>query len=123
MGPTGPDGDPWRPKADFLEAEGRRRGVWGRSPQENGALWGPIGGRQAFFLQTPVSILCVLTNSDLIDILFSLHKFFFCGHVSVSGRTGNLSLKSARRLYGSRSTGAQAHTLFSEVGHYYDSYE
>ena len=34
LGPTGPDGDPWRPKADFLEAEGRRRGVWGRSPQE-----------------------------------------------------------------------------------------
>ena len=22
LGPTGPDGDPWRPKADFLEAEG-----------------------------------------------------------------------------------------------------
>ena len=43
LGPTGPDGDPWRPKADFLEAEGRRRGVWGRSPQQNGALWGPTG--------------------------------------------------------------------------------
>ena len=46
---SGPDGDPWRPKADFWEAEGRRWGVWGRSPQQNGALWGSIGGRRAFF--------------------------------------------------------------------------
>ena len=42
LGPTDPDGDPWRPKADFVEAEGRRWGVWGRSPQPFGALLGAL---------------------------------------------------------------------------------
>ena len=40
---SGPEGDPWRPKADFLEAEGRRWGVWGRSPQQNGAFGALLG--------------------------------------------------------------------------------
>ena len=39
LGPTGPDGDPWMPKADFWEAEGRRRGVWGRRPQEKNSCF------------------------------------------------------------------------------------
>ena len=40
---SGPDGDPWRPKADFLEAEGRRRGVGGEAPSKMGPFWPLLG--------------------------------------------------------------------------------
>ena len=59
LGPTGPDGDPWRMKADFMETEGRRWGVWGRSPQQNGALWGPIGGPVGMILTRLVALIGV----------------------------------------------------------------